>query len=65
MVSGAGGAQVPLAEAWTAPQRSMFPDARKIRLRRSSLGRRTDAMGSPDPETSGEVPAAAGPAQLP
>ena len=65
MVSGAGGAQVPLAEMLTAPQPSTFPDARKMSLRRSPLGRRVDDMGSPDPETSGEVPAAAGPAQRP
>ena len=65
MVSGAGGAQVPLAEMLTAPQPSTFPDARKISLRRSPLGWRADDMGSPDPEISGEVPAAAGPAQLP
>ena len=62
---GGRGAQVPLAETLTAPQPSTFPDARKISLRRSPLGRRADDMGSPDPEISGEVPAAAGPAQLP
>ena len=65
MVSGAGDAQVPLAETLMAPQPSTFTDARKISLQSSPLGWCADDLGSPDPETSGEVPAAAGPAQLP
>jgi hypothetical protein len=64
MVSGAGARKCHLPRGRRLLSRHCPQGAQDL-APALAVGRRADAMGSPDAEISGEVPAAAGPAQLP